>query len=365
MPDTRRSDGLDVVRSVAILMVLVAHCGGTFTWWSDVRTPAYIEVWGFFGVELFFVLSGFLIGRLLIRMIGGQPGFRAWLIFLIRRWMRTLPLYGLCLAVLAVLWPPGFWEAGHGHLWGVLPWFLTLTQNLAWPMVSPWFGATWSLTIEEWFYLGFSALLLAGVTRQGPRWYWVTVLAFLIVPLMLRWNLPVSTNWDEVTRKAVIYRLDAIAFGAVVSGLEVSRSISFRNCIFMLALGLVIEAPCVGYMASISGGLSGPFPGGHIFSVVIFDIVSIGFVLFLPAAARTRTMWPIIAVPARHISQQSYCMYLIHLPLLEAFSYYRPLLAVPAPVLGLLSAGAIWVVSWLSYRWVEQPILKRRPRQIN
>jgi peptidoglycan/LPS O-acetylase OafA/YrhL len=340
-----RSAGLDLVRSFAIMMVLVTHCGESFCYWRGIPAPAIVSVWGFYGVELFFVLSGFLIGRLLIGIIATRPNIRAWAVFLIRRWMRTLPLYFLCLAILAVVWPPSFWQAGYGQLAHVLPWYITLTQNLAWPMVSDWFGATWSLTIEEWFYLTFSALLLAGAAVTGPRWIWVSLLLFLGVPLLLRWNLPPDTDWHEVTRKVVVYRLDAIAFGTVIAQLDASRSRLLRRPLLLLSIGIAIIATTL---------LRG---------VIIFDIVSIGFALALPAAARARNVWRWVAPPVRLISRQSYCLYLIHLPLLEMISYYRGPYGINALVCVVITLTSLSLLSYLSYRWIERPILAWRPEQ--
>jgi peptidoglycan/LPS O-acetylase OafA/YrhL len=345
-----RSDGLDLVRSIAIMMVLVSHCGESFCYWYGVPAPAFlVSIWGFYGVELFFVLSGFLIGRLLIDIIASRPGPRSWAVFLIRRWMRTLPLYFLCLAILALVWPPTFWRAGYGQLPHVLPWYITLTQNLAWPMVSDWFGATWSLTIEEWFYLTFSAVLLAGAAATGPRFIWVALALFLGGPLLLRWNLPPDTDWGEVTRKVVIYRLDAIAFGTVIAQLAASGSRLTRRPVVLLCIGAAIVAAA--------------FLRGQPRGVLIFDVVSIGFALTLPAAARAGKIWLWVAVPVRLISRQSYCLYLIHLPLLEMISYYRAPYGLYAGVCVMMTPASLWLLSYLSYRWIERPVLAWRPKQ--
>jgi peptidoglycan/LPS O-acetylase OafA/YrhL len=92
---------------------------------------------GFFGVELFFALSGFLIGQLLLELTERDPGLGGWWRFMVRRWMRTLPLYLLCLLVLALLTGP----AGDVSLY--LARYGTLTQNLQWPMPADnWCQAT-------------------------------------------------------------------------------------------------------------------------------------------------------------------------------------------------------------------------------
>src|SRR3954451_24714128 len=95
-----RNLGLDLVRAAAISLVVVAHFGGTVIFWSGHEMTSALGSTGFFGVELFFALSGFLIGGLLLDIIERDPGLGAWGRFMVRRWLRTLPLYLLWLAVL-------------------------------------------------------------------------------------------------------------------------------------------------------------------------------------------------------------------------------------------------------------------------
>lgn len=97
----RRNFGLDIYRSIAILMVLACHSFGFFyNGWFN-ATPL---IWALgLGVEVFFALSGFLIGGILIRDIVEQPqpvsAPRRLFAFYIRRWLRTLPLYYLLVIV--------------------------------------------------------------------------------------------------------------------------------------------------------------------------------------------------------------------------------------------------------------------------
>jgi peptidoglycan/LPS O-acetylase OafA/YrhL len=353
-----RSGGLDMVRSAAVLLVLCSHCGAFFADWFGGQWPLLLAISGFFGVELFFVLSGYLIGRLLLRIIARPAGIRDWWVFMVRRWMRTIPLYLLCLIALSVLWPPHFWEPGRARLWHALPWYATLTQNLAWPMKEDWFGVSWSLSVEEWFYLLFSALLIAGAARVGRGWFWVTAGLFLILPPLLRWNLPPGTNWGEVTEKVVIYRLDSIVFGVLLSALE-ARGLPparWRAPMFVAGVSLVAFVWGDGLVRVLGWS-------GHMKETFLFDAVSFGYALMLPAAAAlTRAPWGLRRAAAA-ISLQSYCLYLIHLTVLEMVGFYRPRFHWSAPVSVAIVLALISGVSWASYRWFEQPILNRRPDQ--
>ena len=350
-----RSAGLDLVRAIAILLVLLGHCGAFFAWWYGIAFPWQLAVGGFYGVELFFVLSGLLIGRLLIDILDRGPTPRAWLVFMTRRWMRTLPLYFLWLFVLAAFWPP------HGPegrtLWRVLPWFVTMTQNLAWGRVDSWFGVSWSLAVEEWFYLLSSALLFATAAWAGRhRALPITVGLFLVVPAVLRWRLAPGTDWDNVTEIAVIYRLDAIAFGVVVAWMSVRSARLLRHWRLLLALGVLMVAAA--WHAEFD-----KLPQ-HIRQTFIFDVVSVGFALCLPAAMAARLHWLRWALPGiQAISRQSYAMYVTHLSLLEFITYFRAIWHIPTTVCVLIAVVAIWGLSYLSYRFFEAPILALRPRQ--
>ncbi len=355
--------GLDLVRALAILFVLLSHCGDVFAAWLGGYSPAWLGAAGFFGVELFFVLSGFLIGGLLLRIIAERPTLRAWGVFLVRRWMRTLPAYLIWIAVLALIWPPQFWQPDHAALtWHHVIRYATLTQNLAWPMTDSWFGVSWSLTVEEWFYLTFSALLLLAAALLGARrGFWLATGVFLVVPVLLRWQVPDTADFNEVLSKIAVLRLDAIAFGLVLAAMQRRGGLAFRHPAPMLLAGVLL----------IAGLWSGWFdrhlhPELHMRRTFIFDVASLGFALCLPAAARLRHLPDRLRLPEAAIialSTQSYAIYLVHLSVLEIVGFYRERWGAPAWAAITISLALIWGLSWASWRWIEAPILARRPRQ--
>jgi len=168
---TKRVFGLDVMRAIAILIVVDSHA--TMALGNYYNSP----FWHFLlpdGVELFFVLSGFLIGGILIRSYEKNAGFnrRLLLNFWTRRWFRTLPAYYLVLSGLIVMALLRAWRSGLHH---ALPPKQTLLayfffgQNFNKEM-GGFFAETWSLAIEEWSYITLPLVLWMLHALLSNRW---------------------------------------------------------------------------------------------------------------------------------------------------------------------------------------------------
>jgi peptidoglycan/LPS O-acetylase OafA/YrhL len=343
--------GLDLLRASAILAVLAAHFGTSALRLAHIEgfPYAFAQHCGFYGVELFFALSGFLIGGLLLEIIERDPSVRSWVIFLIRRWMRTLPVYMLWIVVLLVILPPT-------DLWHTAVKYLVLLQNFAWPMPdNNWFGVSWSLTIEEWFYLLFSGLLLALAARNKDRALVLTCAIFLVAPYLARLSVPVG-DWDAGMRKVVLLRLDAISYGVVMAWLYRYRPAVLSKWRYAaLALGLLLVAlPLISAMQPLIGPT---------WRASVFIFVSIGFSLTMPWAVRLRIPWSLLRAPIRWLAERSYCLYIIHVTVQQLTGaavtngYIQPVLAGPAL---LLTCACI---AEMSFRFLEMPILRCRPRQ--
>lgn len=356
-----RIAGPDLVRTVAILDVLICHDGILFSSWWHHSLPFHLAVLGFYGVMLFFVLSGFLIGTIMLDLLERGTSLKGWGIFLLRRWLRTLPAYYFWLFALLI---PLAYFGPYGVPWDearhALPWFLTLTQNLGWPMVSNWYGVTWSLCVEEWFYIAFPALLLTLLAcRIKPATaFGTTLAAFFIVPLCWRLSLPTNVNWDEVTSKIVPCRFDSIAWGIAAAWLYRCKPAITRYSTLLAAAGTAIVLT-VWWRNTGDGALWPPRFG----AMASFDVTGLGYALCMPAMMRLRTLPPLIGPAVRSISTHSYALYLCHLPLALAAGDLQARYGLGrrhALILTILTTigGAI-----LSWRLVERPCLKLRPGQ--
>ena len=173
---------LDVLRGFAILLVLGSHMPLAPSEAGRLQEVAMVwDRFGWTGVDLFFVLSGFLIGGLLFKELHSQPQLNARR-FLIRRCFKIWPSYYLCvlLATLLVL------AREHGHLWPALeviyPTYLNV-QNYVWgdrPI-----RHTWSLAVEEHFYLALPAFLILATLKRRDHNQELPLVPLVAVGVML------------------------------------------------------------------------------------------------------------------------------------------------------------------------------------
>jgi len=232
--------GLDLLRTCAIGCVVLVHS-------SFILAPSFP---GFpwiplpDGVDLFFVLSGFLIGGMLITRLEATGGLDASGLFdfIQRRWFRTLPNYFLFLGLNCVLvylkWIPG-------SLNKYLLTFFVFFQNFYIPF-DFLFWESWSLSVEEWFYLSFPlfCFLLFRIRKwKVSKMLLLLILGYLVLPLVYRIYsaAPGSTveHWDLFVRKLVLTRLDSIGFGLLAAYLYYYRNAFWNKVRYVFfAIGL-------------------------------------------------------------------------------------------------------------------------------
>lgn len=315
-----RRFGLDLIRALAIVLVMVSHSVhlGPLLHIDPTHRLQIAYHGGYFGVELFFVLSGYLIGTILLRLYGGEvpPDRRDLVHFWVRRWCRTLPNYYLFLILNLTLFAAWF-GVGDWH-WG---YFLFL-QNFAWPPASA-MPESWSLAVEEWFYL-LAPLALGSawlLPRSRRAVLLAVLLAFILVCSLARAGVALQLSsagglslveWDTELRKVTILRLDAIAWGALISWLTLWRSdLLERHWRAMALIGLAMLATAALLLTlGISQDL---FQLGR--AALLFPLTGAGFACLLPAAARCRQPPGWLAQPVAAVSLVSYSAYLVHLSL--------------------------------------------------
>lgn len=353
--------GLDLIRALAVLMVLFTHA--CFLFVPVTPDLSVLEPWllpGQLGVELFFVLSGFLIGGILADEAGRGPldVRRFWL----RRWLRTLPNYYLFLLLNFVLermlhgsWPDA-WR------------YTVFWQNLAWPNPA-FYPESWSLAVEEIFYLVAPPLILLGKGRLGT-WMQrngVSPIALILggiavfTAIRIGYVLRLDPSWDEGVRKVTLVRLDAIAYG-VLTVVAIRRFRPGPRATRRLAL-----AGVAGVIICVTACLALPRDSNFFARTLLFNLIPISFAAFLPLAARAHgnTTPGALRMMVGKLALWSYALYVSHLFVLRILmdglgwrgqSFSECLLQALA-----FSALAI-ATSALVYRFHERPWLKLRER---
>jgi peptidoglycan/LPS O-acetylase OafA/YrhL len=345
-----RDLGLDCARALAILLVVFTHGIPSLQVWLapfGVRIEALFLLTGTFGVELFFCLSGLLIGTILLDIERGGGSAAAVRIFMVRRWMRTLPLYFLVLVALILV--PGLDPSPRDRVWS----FAVMGQNLITPMPDGnWFAPSWSLAIEEWSYVLFPLMAFWLLRRtRHPVGFAACVLC--VVAFAVRFSMSgLAGDWDSTARKMMVTRLDAIAYGVILAWL---LRLYGDRLLRLLRLAAPASLVLLAFSLRMIGDpdrLSGLY--GRVFALAVLALASCAL---LPLIMGLRLPAP-VAAPIRFVAKISYAMYLVHWPfifLAESLPAYGQF---PVYLLGTLSVSAL-----ISYG-IEQPILRMRPRQI-
>ncbi|HEY2518217.1 MAG TPA: acyltransferase, partial [Polyangiaceae bacterium] len=224
-PETRalgdHLPSLDGIRGLAILLVIL-HNTNPLGEPHSLATKAlsFLADVGWVGVQLFFVLSGFLITRILVATAGASNYYSA---FFGRRVLRIFPLYYGVLLAAFVIYPLAFGRSLEGHQYQV--WLWTYLSNWASPydhevMAFPHF---WSLAVEEQFYLVWPFVVRATAGSRGKGLVRVSV-ALAVIALVSRIALRAAGMGHAAPYSFTICRIDALTLGAVAAVL--SRDVS-------------------------------------------------------------------------------------------------------------------------------------------
>lgn len=342
-------------------MVLASH-GRHFL------TPAWkgaevFRIGGFLGVELFFVLSGFLIGSILWSSFKRAGDRRTWVLgFMTRRGLRTLPTYYLFLIVNALL-------IGNmiepGRLADLLP-FVVFVQNLAWPHPVA-FGEAWSLAVEEIFYLVMPlCLILSGKLFSNKKTAFLSATALILfLPLAAR-IIAVGMSepaWDAGIRKVVVFRLDALMVGVLASWL--AHETPLLTCMKGV-LGLALGASAIGGAVAVFFLNEATLNTQAFSRVWLFPMVSIGCALLIVSGLAWNKAPAIIGRPAEICARWSYALYLGHMPVFHLILWFQGP-AQPGNSQGAFIRWMIFItgsvcVAALVERFFERPALRWRDR---
>jgi peptidoglycan/LPS O-acetylase OafA/YrhL len=315
---------LDGLRGVAILLVFVSHTIAGPLQHPTTRLDAAMRAAtgaGWIGVDLFFVLSGFLVTGILLDT-KGQPNW--WTNFVARRALRIFPLYyGALIALFIILPRVTHWsDVDFATLQGNQTWYWTYTVNLLSSLTdgrgTPLYtGHLWSLSIEEQFYVTWPLVVWA---CPAPTLLRVCALA-PIGGLVFRLGLVLHDPHNALAAYALTPgRLDALTTGAALA--VVARrpgGLARLGAWAPLAFGVGVVG--VGALAMWRGGLSVPDP---VVAVAAYPLVALIFGALLvmavtapPPSALARALCQVLL---RRWGLYSYGIYIVHYPLLGAIA---------------------------------------------
>lgn len=351
---SKRTFGLDVLRTIAILVVVYEH--GNFIIENTLPNLAGLKV--FDGVDLFFVLSGFLIGSIILNDLSRPDWFKIKR-FYIRRWFRTLPNYFLFLLINILLIGLGL---ANGTLNKYLISFFVFLQNFFVPF-DFLYWESWSLSIEEWFYFLFPLLLLLIwlFIRGIKHAFFISVLIFISSSLILRLVLFSDKalaywEWDLFIRKQTPYHFDVIGFGLMMAWLKHFYHQKFYAIKWISLL--------VG-MTLISINLLIHYDNFQSYYNTFFVFVNgLGFSLLLPAFDNWKSIPKHFGRIVVFISLISYSMYLVNLGIVGSLikqnvNYFEYNVSI---IWYFLYWIFVIVISWINFRFFEWPITQFRER---
>lgn len=354
--------GLDILRAIAVLLVLVGHTSQHF------QPPAwYYWLWspqGTLGVEIFFVLSGFLIGTIIIRLAksGRLHSFSSLWDFWKRRWIRTLPLYFFFYLIYL-----RFDYLGVASLDKTYP-FLFFMQNFAWHQI-PFFQHSWSLSVEEWFYFLFplTFLFLAKDERAYRIPLLLTCIVFIIGPvvgrMMIISHVDGYEQFNNEVRMVVVNRLDAIFTGVLLALIKIEWPDFYG---VLRKFGLVGVVACLGVILYLALGVPGL--AGHYWAMVVyFPIISVAVAVALPFVAEIRSSgMNFIDRFISYTSKISYSLYLGHICMLTLVNGAIDMLGLSIHgSLMTLGVYAVYALAFygfasLTYYYIESSFLRLR-----
>jgi peptidoglycan/LPS O-acetylase OafA/YrhL len=344
---------LDLLRGVAAFAVAIPH----YLLLSGSQSDA-AEVVSILAVEVFFTLSGFVLAPQILACMRSQR-LRDLMVFLMRRWMRTIPPFVFALVSIAML---------SGQLLTAdMVRYLAYAQNLfAQHNQDDFFPVAWSLSIEEWFYVVFPALiffLYRWLYRDDPRFEVLVALGFIAAVTIARMTFGDQTHWGAEVRRVVVFRIDSIAYGFlfylligrphVGEHVEITRGGNLGVAVVAFLLAATVAAASawqIGFGHSTLAQQLFPFAAAGLGVSAIYLLYCIGIWL---------ERKPVFAAFGDFVGKISYSTYLFHI--IAAQLLHQRLQSWPIAIQLVAFVSILVAFCSVFYIYFERPILAARP----
>jgi len=346
----KRSASLDFLRGAAAFAVAIPH-------YLTANAPfqPFAESFAISGVEVFFVLSGFVLAPQIVDWVVNKP-WRNLGVFLIRRWMRTIPPYVVALVVIALL-------TGNLMTADFVRYLFYIENLFSSANHVDFYPVAWSLAVEEWFYLLFAPalFLVARLLGRGDRRLELTF-AILVIVAVAVLRLSVSPHdWDLNVRRVTLFRIDSIVWGFLLYlALEHRSPLTLEDASGRWRLGALLALLAIAIPAEL--GVAVLAVGGDLlaqrafpYTSAAFGMIAVGVVWLSEDLFRNR----FVRGASFYLGRISYSVYLFHLIIIMAL---KPMMASTPLVLQLaVYVLAILALSTLFFAGFERPILAARP----
>lgn len=347
-----RNPGLDVLRSLCLFAVLLQH---SFLF-TDKFYPQFRHLWilNNASLDLFFILSGFLIAGILEKKYNKNNSITISNIFNFykRRWYKTVPMYFLIILICLLLSHYNIYYA-QDFSWK----FLFFLQNVTIANFH-FLPHTYSLTIEEWFYIFFPILfyiILKFKLKVNP--FYITIFIWIFTVIIIRMFIHFNgvENWDGEIRKSLLSRIDATIYGVLLYFINIKHPFLVKkNRLFLLISGFSLYLACTFIMnCKIS-----PFYN----NVLYYSLIPFFISFLLPFFIHLRL--PLFFEKIFTFqSQSSYSIYLIHLPLFyiihDNFNISSKLVSIFLVIISIILS---YTIGFFFYLLIEKPIMDLRDK---
>lgn len=331
-----RRPSLDLLRGTAAFAVAIPH----LILVTRPNNPV-LEGIAILGVEVFFVLSGYVLAPQILLCFQNLSDIPT---FLSRRWLRTIPPYAL--ALLCTTFVVG--ELGSADFYR----YLVYCQNFyRQSNLVDYYPVAWSLSVEEWFYIIFPAVLLVArpFVLPSARNLVLLGLAFILSISVIRQSFGDSYHWGSDVRRVVLFRVDAIAYGVILRMLNVRLNRTHAVLTSLIAAAaLSVDLWVIGTRATLQwlfSPLAAAFGASLILLAENYD--------------ERITSSSLLSSASFYLGRISYSLYLFH-AIFAALLIDR-MIALPVSMrIGLVLVATISYCT-VFYEFFEKPILAARP----
>ncbi len=354
--------GLDHLRSLAILIVVLLHYRSFFPhpdWF-----PKVIR-FGWTGVDLFFVLSGFLIASQLFAEIKENGSFSARKFF-IKRIFRILPIYYVVVAIYYCF--PSFHETeALPPLWKLL----TFTQNIGLDATNHGtFSHAWSLCVEEHFYLTLPLVLLITLKINSKHTFIILPILFIIQIFVRAWifsyflsSPDLGYDWFEMIYYPTYSRLDGLLIGVSIAAFYQFSRTSF-NTLSGYGNWLVLA----GFLVLIGVYLFASNSRSYALTMFGFPFIAIGYgLIVLGAISPDSFLFKFKSRTSTWLATLSYGIYLVHKGIINVSqdTFIKFGIIKESSLMFILSILMCLLCALLLHQIIEKPFLRMRKKYIN